>query len=368
MFEALKPLLDSGILNEETRESLEEAFQAKLSEAREQIRAEIREEMASRYQHDRTVMVEALDKMVTESLTAEMQKIAAERDAVAEDRVKFTSSMMQKAKNFDKYMAESLAAEMSELRADRKIMQDSVKKLEAFVADNLRNEIREFAEDKADLARTKVAVVTEGKKRLEAIRDSFVHKSSALVESTVTNHLRSELTQLKTDIQEAKENNFGRKIFEAFATEFGSSYLNERADLKKMQNVVALLKQQVSESREIVELAQTEVKKKDQEIRRINESVARENTLNNLLKTISKDKAAVMSTLLESVPTDKLDAAFKKYLKPVMEGTTTPVQTVAKKQTIVENRSEVTGDRAVKSDPVQTNIVEMRRLAGLVRN
>ena len=75
-----------------------------------------------------------------------------------------------------------------------------------------------------------------------------------------------------------------------------------------------------------------------------------------------------MSTLLESVPTDKLDAAFKKYLKPVMEGTTTPIQTAAKKQTIVENRSEVTGDRAVKSDPVQTNIVEMRRLAGLVRN
>ena len=96
--------------------------------------------------------------------------------------------------------------------------------------------------------------------------------------------------------------------------------------------------------------------------------MTRENKINDLLKTISKEKAAVMSTLLESVPTDKLDAAFKKYLKPVMEGTSATVATAAKKQTIVENRSEVTGDRAVKSDPVQTNIVEMRRLAGLVRN
>ena len=366
MFESLKPLLDSGILNEETRQSLEEAFTAKLSEAREQIRAEIREEMASRYQHDRTVMVEALDKMVNESLTAEISKIAAERDALTEDRVKFTNKMMSKAQNFDNYMAESLTAEISELRNDRQTMQKAVKKLEAFVAENLRAEIAEFAEDKADLARTKVKVVEEGRKRLESLRNSFVAKSSALVESTVTNHLRTELNQLKTDIQEAKENNFGRKIYEAFATEFGASYLNERADIKKLNKTVEKLQQQISEARDAQEAALAEVKAKENQIRRINESVAREAKLNNLLKTISKEKAAVMSTLLESVPTDKLDAAFKKYLKPVMEGTTSEV--AATKQTITESHSEVTGDRAVKSDPVQTNIIEMRRLAGLVRN
>lgn len=366
MFEALKPLLDSGILNEETRENLEEAFKAKISEAREQIRAEIREEMASRYQHDRTVMVEALDKMVNESLTAEIGKIAAEREAVTEDRVKFTNRMMQKAQSFDSYLSESLNAEIAELRSDRMKMQEGAKKLEAFVAENLRAEIAEFAEDKADLARTKVAVVSEGRNQLAALRNSFVKKSSALVEATVTNHLRTELNQLKTDIQEAKENNFGRKIFEAFSTEFGASYLNERADIKKLTGKITKMEQQISEARDAAELAQAEVKRKDQEIRRINESVAREGKINDLLKTISKEKAAVMSTLLESVPTDKLDAAFKKYLKPVMEGTGLTEAPV--KQQIVESHTEVTGDRAVKSDPVQTNIVEMRRLAGLVRN
>jgi hypothetical protein len=366
MFEALKPLLDSGILNEETRENLEEAFKAKISEAREQIRAEIREEMASRYQHDRTVMVEALDKMVTESLTAEIGKIAAEREAISEDRVKFTNRMMQKAQSFDSYLSESLTAELAELHSDRLAMKNGAKKLEAFVAENLRAEIEEFAQDKADLARTKVAVVSEGRAQLEALRASFVKKASGLVESTVSNHLRSELTQLKTDIQEAKENNFGRKIFEAFSTEFGASYLNERADIKKLTGQLTKMQQQISEAREIADAAQAEVKRKDNEIRRINESVARENKINDLLKTIGKEKAAVMSTLLESVPTDKLDAAFKKYLKPVMEGTATAP--VVEKQQIVESRAEVTGDRAVKSDPSSNNIIEMKRLAGLVRN
>ena len=368
MFEALKPLMESGILNEETRQNLKEAWETQLSEAREQIRAEIREEMAGRYQHDRTVMVEALDKMVNESLTAEIEKIKAERETISEDRVKFTKQMMMKAKSFDSYMSESLANEIAELRSDRIAVQNSTKKLEAFVAENLRAEISEFAHDKSDLARTKVAVVTEGRKQLQTLRDGFVKKASALVESTVTNHLKSELNQLKTDIQEAKENNFGRKIFEAFATEFGSSYLNERADLKKMANVVATLQRQIAESREAEARALTEVKAKNQEIRRINESMERNGKLNNLLKTLSKDKAAVMSTLLESVPTEKLDAAFKKYLNPVMEGNAPAINTTSK-QVIAESRTEITGDRTIKANQNQnSNIIEMKRLAGLINN
>jgi hypothetical protein len=364
MFESLKPLLDSGILNEETRKSLEEAFNAKLTEAREQIRTEIREEMASRYQHDRTVMVEALDKMVNESLTAEIGKIAAEREALSEDRVKFTKQMMTKAASFDRHLHESLTAEISELRADRNNMQTALAKLEAFVAENLRAEIAEFAHDKADLAATKVRVVKEGRARLEALRNSFVKKSSKLVESVVTNHLRSELNQLKSDISEAKENNFGRKIYEAFAAEYGSSYLNERADIRKLQSQISKLANQVTEARDTAAIAQAEVKAKENELRRINESVKRNDKINELLKPLSKDKAAVMSTLLESVPTDKLDAAFKKYLNPVMEGG--KVET--SKKVITESHTAVTGDRTAKSDPVQTNIIEMRRLAGLVRN
>jgi len=367
MFEALKPLLESGLLNEDTRKTLEEAWNAKLEEARSEIRTEIREEMAGRYAHDRAVMVEALDKMVSESLTAEVRKIAAERELVSEDRVKFTQQMMNKAKNFDSYLSESLAGEISELRKDRAVMHNTIGKLEAFVAENLQAEIAEFAQDKADLARTKVAVVTEGRKKLETLRDSFVKKASALVEGTVTNHLRSELNQLKTDIQEAKENNFGRKIFEAFATEFGASYLNERADIKKLTKQMHEVMNQLSEAREESERAMTEVKKKNDEIRRINESIERKGKLNDLLSPLSKEKAAVMSTLLESVPTDKLDAAFKKYLNPVMEGTASS-QPTATKQVIAESRTEVTGDRTVKADQSSNNIVEMKRLAGLIRN
>ena len=40
MLDAIKPLLDSGLINESTQQALNEAWEAKLSEAREQVRAD----------------------------------------------------------------------------------------------------------------------------------------------------------------------------------------------------------------------------------------------------------------------------------------------------------------------------------------
>ena len=84
MLDALKPLLDNGIINEETKTAIGEAWESRIVEAKEQVRAELREEFAQRYQHDKQVMVEALDKMVTESLTAELQEFADEKQQLAE--------------------------------------------------------------------------------------------------------------------------------------------------------------------------------------------------------------------------------------------------------------------------------------------
>ena len=81
MFDAIKPLLESGIINEETSKAINEAWDHKLNEAREQVRAELRDEFAQRYEHDRSIMVEALDKMVTNNLSEEIKEFHYERKA-----------------------------------------------------------------------------------------------------------------------------------------------------------------------------------------------------------------------------------------------------------------------------------------------
>jgi len=361
MFEALKPLIDNGILNEETREVLESAWNSKLDEARDAIRAEVREEMANRYSHDKATMVEALDRMVSDTLTVEVEKIAAERATIAEDRVRFTQAMMSKAAKFEDYLNESLAREVAELHADRAAIKAATAKLDSFVTESLRKEIVEFAEDKADLARAKVQLVVEGKAKLKKLSESFISRASTLVENVTDRTLRTELKQLREDIQEAKENNFGRRIFEAFATEFTATHLNERAEVKKMQTILDRIEMQLSEARQAAELAEAKAKAKETEIRRINESIERKSKIEELMKPLSKDKANVMKQLLESTPTDRLEAAFKKYLTPVMEGHAP----AATKTVVTESKTEVTGDRATKTEQASNNVFDIRRLAGL---
>ena len=48
MLDAIKPLLESGLINEDVGRELNEAWESKLNEARNQVRAELHEEFAQR--------------------------------------------------------------------------------------------------------------------------------------------------------------------------------------------------------------------------------------------------------------------------------------------------------------------------------
>ena len=109
MLDAIKPLLESGLINEETSVAINEAWASKLNEAKEQVRAELREEFAQRYEHDRSVMVEALDKMVSESLSTEIQEFQSERQAMNEDRVKAQQKLRENAVKFNDFKVTKLA-------------------------------------------------------------------------------------------------------------------------------------------------------------------------------------------------------------------------------------------------------------------
>lgn len=364
MFDAIKPLVDSGIINEDTKQAISEAWEAKLNEAREQIRAEIREEFAGRYEHDKGVMVEALDKMVTESLQAEIREFADEKAQLAADRVRFNQRMTESAGKFDQFLVSKLAEEIKELRSDRKQYKNSVNVLEKFVVNTLAEEIKEFAKDKQDVVETKVRLVAEAKGKLEELQQQFVAKSAALVKESVAKKLESELTQLKEDIQVARENNFGRRLFEAFASEFAITHLNENNEIQKLRTEIEAQKQAVAEARAQAEETTKLVESKDREIRIIKESQERQQTLNELLKPLNKDKQAVMRDLLESVQTAKLQTAYEKYLPAVLNNGTVPK---AEKQMVVESRKEVTGDKSAKvsAEVNDNNVFEIKRLAGL---
>ena len=363
MLDAIKPLLDSGIINEETQASLNEAWESKLTEARETIRAELREEFAGRYEHDKNVMVEALDKMVTESLTAELNEFADEKKALAEDRVKFKSHMIESAGKFNNFLVTKLAEEINELRADRKLQTEATAKLEKFVIQALAEEIKEFDQDKKAVVETKVKLVAEAKQKLAELQTAFVKRSANLVKEAVANNLGSELAQLKEDIQMARENMFGRRLFEAFASEFAVTHLSENKEFAKLKAELETKDQVIAESQKAIAEKEALVESKNREVKVITESITRKEKLAELFKPLNKEKADVMSSLLEGVQTERLQAAYEKYLPAVLNNSSVKK---AEKPVLAESRVEVTGDKSAKDDAdANNNVIEIRRLAGL---
>lgn len=367
MINAMKPLVDSGLINESTRQSISEAWDTQLNEARDQIRAELKEEFANRYEHDRDTMVTAIDKLVTETLTAEMSEFQADKRAIVEDRVAAKAAMVENAGRFEKFMVQNLAEEISELRAERAIQKEAYGHLEKFIVAQLAEEIKEFHQDKRAAVNTKVKLVAEAKQKMAQLQKSFVDKSAKAVKETVATHLKAELTQLKEDVQVARENMFGRRLFEAYASEFAVTHLNENKEIAKLRGKLNKQAKQIAEAKHQTQLAKTLVESKAREVRAIKESTTRADKMAELVGTLNKEKSAVMRDLLESVQTDKLQSAFDKYL-PAVLGDARGKK--SEKRVLSEGRIAVTGDKAAKANAVESidnNVFEIKRLAGLTK-
>jgi hypothetical protein len=265
-------------------------------------------------------------------------------------------------------MVQKLAEEIKELRKDRKVQLESVGKLEKFVMRQLSNEIGEFAKDKQEVVETKVRLVAGAKQKMAEMQKTFVARSANLVKEAVSQSLETELTQLKEDIQVARENMFGRRLFEAFASEFTATHLNENKEIAKLASLVKAKTRQLEEAKSKVAKASRLVESKDREVKVLKEGVERKTVLAELLKPLNKEKASVMSDLLESVQTNKLRSVYDKYLPAVLDNRQSkPVQPSQGTQVLSEGRKAMTGDKTAKpvAESNSDNVIEIRRLAGL---
>ena len=360
MLDAFKQLVESGVMTEETKSVIESAFAQKIQENRDQVTAELREEFAQKYTHDKSVMVEAIDKMLSDRLAAEMAELYDDRKALAEARAQYQQKMSGDATKLEGFVIQQLGKELVEFQSDRKKVSENFSKLEQFVVHALAKEISEFAADKKDLAETKVKLVREAKSKFEEIKSSFIQQSAKVVENVVTNKLTSEIKQLKEDIDSARTNDFGRRIYEAFAQEYSSSYLNEKSETSKLLKIIDKKEQELAEAKQALTEKSTIVESKEREIRVQKDLMERKAVMAELLAPLGADKRELMKELLESVQTPKLSTAFDKYLPTVMEGE----KKKSVKATLTEG-TEVTGNRESKPEVGLDNILDIRKLAGL---
>jgi len=361
MLDFVKQLFENNVISEEMKSEIEVAWEGKIQENRDQVTTQLREEFAQKYEHDKSAMVEAVEAMLTDRLNAELSELAEDRQGLIDARAKYAEKMTSDATAMEAFVLNNLKKELAELHEDRKTVAGNVAKLESFIVDTLAKEIADFHTDKKDLAETKVKLVRESKAKFDEVKKDFIAKSATIIEETVGKGLRLEMTQLKEDIDAARKNDFGRRLFESFASEYAASHLNEKSETAKLLKTVATKQAELEEAAKIVAETQNLVAAKDKELAIIKESAKRKEALGELLGPLSGEKRSVMGELLESVQTDKLHSAFDKYLPAVMNGNT------PSKKALTEGK-EITGNKQAQQfsgEEKSAEIIDIRRLAGL---
>jgi hypothetical protein len=341
---------------------IQEAWNAKVKENRLAVTGELREEFARKYEHDKGVMIEAVEALVSERLAEEIEEFHEDRKQLAEARAKYAVKMKEHSNLMSRFVKEALFKEVSELHEDQKTIANKFAVLEEFVVEQLAKELAEFQEDKKDLAETKVRLVREGKAHLAKVKANFIQRSAKAISETVEKGLRAEINQLKEDIDTARRNDFGRKIFEAFSSEYMHSHLNEKSETQKLLKVLATKDRQLVEGKKIVEKAVKIAEAKDVQVKRLVESQERAKVMNELVAPLSKDQREIMTDLLESVQTNRLRSSFDKYLPAVIDG-----KSPAKQKAILAEGKEVTGNRQQTNmtKASDNNVIDLKRLAGL---
>jgi len=241
MDELLQKLLEAEVLSEDTKKELEGAFQAKLNEA-----------------------IEEAKKSAGDDVRAELtEQWVGERDTLVE-------AVDAKVNDF-------LAKEVEELKEDIERFRD----LEA-----------EYGER---LVEAKAAMSDELKDDLMEL----VEKVDSFLEMRLT----AELKELQEDLDVQRQNDYGRRVFEAVVEEYAMNFADDESSTQSLRETQARL----ADAEEALE--ESEASRK--EVERVIE-------LERILSPLVGRQHEVMEAILRTVPTEQLEEGYKTFIGRVI--------------------------------------------------
>lgn len=369
MVEAADALI-SSTLKKEMAEMVEQRKEIKDIMDKERAKA-----VQQRVQESREFKrnAELLDKLVTQVLDTEIHELVNERKEFREIESKRLDEM-------DKMIKESVKGEIQELNEDRKELKESMARMDDLVVGQLTRELSEFQIDRRKLVEQSRKLEKESKRELEESKDAFMKRAGQSVSKLIDDTLRSQISELKEDIQIAKNNTFGRKIFEAFAGEYLTSHLSEGTELHKLRSKVEESNKNIAKMQQMIKEKEVKLNKSKAALRESRESNKRSEKMNELLRPLNNTQRETMKQLLEGVETEKLEASFKRYVPTILENSSKPK--VGNRKTLSEQKhtekkpllSENTGERSklnyqpsvnAKTQSVEDEYSEIIRLSGI---
>jgi hypothetical protein len=294
-------------------------------------------------------MDEILQKLLSSELLSE--------DAKAEISTQWATSVEQYKKTVQEEVTMEVRAEIAEQWANER--DALIESVDTFVSKKLEEEITELKADIdrfRDLEAEYAEKIVEEKhamaEKLSQELDQLVDKMDAFFEL----RLQEEFSELREDLEIVKQNEFGRKIFEAFATEFNNSHIDEDSVQSKLAAAVAKL-QDAEQTISTLEESQAKM--------------VREAKLEKILAPLSGKKREQMEFVLANVETSRLEEAYTHFIGRVLKEETAQPEAEAKPAQLNEQAASVvvTGDESTETPAKQVaagdKYSHLRKLAGM---
>lgn len=285
MEEILQNLLSSELLNEEARAEISQKWNTAVASYKTQVREEVSLEVRAEL----------------------AEQWATERDTLIE--------------NVERFVSTKLVEEFEELKSEIERFRD----LEAEYAEKI-------VEEKHAMAA-----------KLSEEFDQLVDKMDAFFEM----RLKSEFEELREDFEVVKQNDFGRRIFEAFVTEFNKSHVDEESTTSRLAAAVAKLEDAQST---IAKLEESQAK------------MIRESKLEKLLAPLSGRKREQMAFVLQNVETSRLEEGYNHFITRILKEEAPQAKPT---QTLTESTKVVTGEQGAAPAAKESSMAALRVLAGI---
>jgi hypothetical protein len=297
-------------------------------------------------------MDEILQKLLSSELLSE--------DAKAEISTQWTSAVEQYKATVREEVTMEVRAEIADQWANER--DTLIENVESFVAKKLEEEVAELKADierfrdlEAEYAEKIVEEKHSMAEQLSEELDALIDKMDAFFEL----RLQEEISELREDLEIVKQNEFGRRIFEAFATEFNKSYVDEDSIQSKLAVAIAKLE---DAEKTISKLEESQAK------------MVREAKMEKILAPLSGKKREQMAFVLANVQTDRLEEAYNHFIGRVMKEEAAPAAASATQSEATKTLNEgatvvATGDESAETPTKQAaagdKYSHLRKLAGI---
>jgi hypothetical protein len=296
-------------------------------------------------------MDEILQKLLSSELLSE--------DAKTEISSKWSDAVNQYKQTIKEEVSGEVRTELAEMWTKEK--EALTEQIDSFVTsklieeiDELKGDIESYRDLQAEFAKKVIEEKHVMAEQLSSELDELVDKMDAFFEM----RLQEEFQELREDLEVVKQNEFGRKIFEAFANEFGKSHHDEDSAQAKLSAAIAKLK---DAEKTIGALEESKA------------AVVREAKMEKILAPLNGRKREQMAFVLQNVDTDRLEEAYSNFIGRILKEDDSK-DTVPGRKSVMTPLKEskavlYTGDNSDKSKQAPAakddQLAHLRKLAGM---